>query len=379
MWTKVRGWKTSRPIIRGARGMNAPRECLSWPLAPKDRAPWKTSKTCKNTEYHYSKWAWESFFGLLQILLVPKVSNKGLASLPYSLSDGRSHKSMSKSLLNIKESTIVSLFDNEAGNSRVLVAKFFMKRRINLEATTRTLRSMWRDGGNFDVRDLGNNTAILIFDDEDDPKWILMQGPWSFDKYLIGLFRPDEAATVEDANQGTLKEEDQQYGAWLWATIEWFQVSHVVRNKPTQYPPTMAASQQEQRLMARFLEVITGESTAREGSSGHSEVQPTQVHESIDREIGKCSQNSTIGLDGDMDQGEGHTNMKDMDGDYVDQPFKYDGECNVVKDVFNFQARTEDQIQGSRFGLKVPTTVVKHANVDVLNGMEGVGPQEIKG
>ena len=36
--------------------------------------------------------------------------------------------------------------------------------------------------------------------------------------------------------------------------------------------------------------------------------------ESIDREIGKFSQNSTIGLDGDMDQGEGHTNMKDMEG-----------------------------------------------------------------
>ena len=36
--------------------------------------------------------------------------------------------------------------------------------------------------------------------------------------------------------------------------------------------------------------------------------------------------------------------MKDMDGDYVDQPAKYEGECNVVKNVFNFQARNEDQI-----------------------------------
>ena len=77
--------------------------------------------------------------------------------------------------LNTKESTTVSLFNNEVGNSRVLVAKFFMKRRINLEATTRTLRSMWRDGGNFDVRDLGKNTSMLIFDDEDDPKRILMR------------------------------------------------------------------------------------------------------------------------------------------------------------------------------------------------------------
>ena len=35
---------------------------------------------------------------------------------------------------------------------------------------------MWGDEGNFDVRDLGNNTTMLIFDDEDDPKRILMQG-----------------------------------------------------------------------------------------------------------------------------------------------------------------------------------------------------------
>ena len=78
--------------------------------------------------------------------------------------------------LKTRESTTFSLSDNEVENSRVLVAKFFTKRRINLEATIRTLKSMWGDGGNFDVRDLGNNTTMLIFDDEDDPKRILMQG-----------------------------------------------------------------------------------------------------------------------------------------------------------------------------------------------------------
>ena len=56
---------------------------------------------------------------------------------------------------------------------------------------------MWRFGGSFDIRDLGNNTVMLSFDDEDDPKCILMQGPWSFDKYS-GLFHLGEAATVED-------------------------------------------------------------------------------------------------------------------------------------------------------------------------------------
>ena len=56
---------------------------------------------------------------------------------------------------------------------------------------------MWGSRGRFDIRDLGNNIVMLLFDDEDDPKRILMQGPWSFDKYN-GLFHLGEAATVED-------------------------------------------------------------------------------------------------------------------------------------------------------------------------------------
>ena len=79
------------------------------------------------------------------------------------------------------------------------MANFFTKRRINLEAIMRTLQIIWRSGGSFDIRDLGNNIVMILFDDEDDPKHILMQGPWSFDKYS-GLFHPGEAATVEDTS-----------------------------------------------------------------------------------------------------------------------------------------------------------------------------------
>ena len=43
---------------------------------------------------------------------------------------------------------------------------------------------------------------MLLFDDEDDPKRILMQGPWSFDKYN-GLFHLGEATTVEDTRFDT--------------------------------------------------------------------------------------------------------------------------------------------------------------------------------
>lgn len=51
---------------------------------------------------------------------------------------------------------------------------------------------MWRAGGSFEVRDLGDNTVLIFFEDEADVARILMQGPWSFDKYLIGLYRPGE-------------------------------------------------------------------------------------------------------------------------------------------------------------------------------------------
>ena len=57
---------------------------------------------------------------------------------------------------------------------------------------------MWRSARSFDIRDRGNNIVMLLFNDEDDPKRILMQGPRSFDKYMVGLFHPGEAATVED-------------------------------------------------------------------------------------------------------------------------------------------------------------------------------------
>ena len=54
---------------------------------------------------------------------------------------------------------------------------------------------MWGSGRSFDIRDLGNNIVMLLFDDEDDLKCI-------FDKYN-GLFHLGEVATVEDTRFDT--------------------------------------------------------------------------------------------------------------------------------------------------------------------------------
>ena len=56
------------------------------------------------------------------------------------------------------------------------------------------LRVMWWFVESFDIRDLGNNTVMLLFADEDVLKCIHMQGPWSFDIYMVGLFHLGEAA-----------------------------------------------------------------------------------------------------------------------------------------------------------------------------------------
>lgn len=78
--------------------------------------------------------------------------------------------------LNTKETQAVELepTETDTGNNKVLVAKFFTKRRPNMEAITRMLRSMWRLGGAFEIRDLGANTVLLLFDDEADVQRILM-------------------------------------------------------------------------------------------------------------------------------------------------------------------------------------------------------------
>nr|POE65772.1 hypothetical protein CFP56_45895 [Quercus suber] len=84
-------------------------------------------------------------------------------------------------------------------SSIFLLARLFTKRRVNLEALTRTLRSIWHFVQNFEVRDLGSNTVLIIFDDEAAPQKILSQGPWSFDKYLVGLYRAKDKESVDDA------------------------------------------------------------------------------------------------------------------------------------------------------------------------------------
>lgn len=55
----------------------------------------------------------------------------------------------------------------------------------------------------FEVRDLASNTVLLLFTHEADANKVISQGPWSFDKYLIGLYQPSTSESVDDAKFDT--------------------------------------------------------------------------------------------------------------------------------------------------------------------------------
>ena len=117
---------------------------------------------------------------------------------PYPHMDDITRKCASLSL-NTKEAQTVSLALDIVNNSRILVAQLFTKCHVNVEALVQTLKSMWHSIQNFEVRDLGSNTVLIIFDDDTVSMKIFTQGPWSFDKYLIGLYKPKDDESTNDA------------------------------------------------------------------------------------------------------------------------------------------------------------------------------------
>lgn len=79
--------------------------------------------------------------------------------------------------------------DTDVVERAAIVARFFTKRRVNLEAVASALKSAWKTELSFEVRDLGENKAIFLFADKTDMDRVLNKGPWSFDKYLLAVHK----------------------------------------------------------------------------------------------------------------------------------------------------------------------------------------------
>ncbi|KAL0000259.1 hypothetical protein SO802_019861 [Lithocarpus litseifolius] len=84
--------------------------------------------------------------------------------------------------------------------SFAVVARFLTKRKINLEAVARTFQVAWRADGDFEFRDLGNNRALIVFTDEVDMNRVILQSPWSFDKYLMAFHKLGENECINSVS-----------------------------------------------------------------------------------------------------------------------------------------------------------------------------------
>ena len=61
------------------------------------------------------------------------------------------------------EADQVELEDKEVSESWVLAGKFLSKRRINLEAVVKALKTIWKTTENFVIQDTSDNTTLFLF------------------------------------------------------------------------------------------------------------------------------------------------------------------------------------------------------------------------
>ena len=98
--------------------------------------------------------------------------------------------------LSEREGCEVNLATPGVDHDLALAGKFYTKRRVNLEAVGRALRSVWRMKRDFEVSDMGENRVLMLFQDKEDLDRVLLQGPWSFDKYILLLHKLEVGESI---------------------------------------------------------------------------------------------------------------------------------------------------------------------------------------
>ena len=86
----------------------------------------------------------------------------------------------------------------EQGGGHVVAAKFYTRRALNMKAIAWTFKSVWLTKSGFEVKDVGNHVVLFIFEDSVDAEQIIIGEPWSYDKFLVSLWRLDKSVPVKE-------------------------------------------------------------------------------------------------------------------------------------------------------------------------------------
>jgi hypothetical protein len=69
---------------------------------------------------------------------------------------------------------------------------------INVEAIACNFKPLWQTRKSFFIQDVGDNMALIEFEDTADMERVLLGEPWSYDKYLIAFHWLSNEVAVEN-------------------------------------------------------------------------------------------------------------------------------------------------------------------------------------
>ena len=73
-----------------------------------------------------------------------------------------------------------------------LLGRFLTNRSFNQRATKTLLRSVWKMGSDGHIVDVGDGVFQFKFSMESQLKWVLANGPWSFEDHPFKHIRPQQ-------------------------------------------------------------------------------------------------------------------------------------------------------------------------------------------
>ena len=100
--------------------------------------------------------------------------------------------------LNDREDNLFDLSSEVEPVKPTFAAKFYTRRIINVEAIARTFKPLWQTRRSFSIQDVGDNLALIEFEDAADMERVLLGELWSYDKYLIAFHRLSNDIAVEN-------------------------------------------------------------------------------------------------------------------------------------------------------------------------------------